>query len=186
MMQRFVLVVVAVFSMNVVQAQYNQSTRKGGGSSLTLDRFYFGGGGGLGAGTDAYGNTYTYFSLLPVIGYRLTDQFSLGASITYQQYNYKNTPIGSYSFTQYGIGPFARYTFNQVFFQVEYDIINAPSYNNVGEVVHANYSRLFFGLGYSFPLGRKGSVNTLAMYDVLYKLPSVFNSPFVLRIYFTI
>jgi len=185
-MKRLVLLVVVVFGTIAAQGQYNQSTRKGNGQSLTLNRFYFGGGGGLGAGTDAYGYSYTYFSLLPVIGYRLTDQFSVGASITYQQYNYKNTPIGSYAFTQYGIGPFVRYTFNQIFFQAEYDLINAPSYNNVGEVVHANYSRLFFGLGYSFPLGRKGAINTLAMYDVLYKLPSVFNSPFVLRIYFTI
>jgi hypothetical protein len=184
-MKRFVLLVVVVFGAIGVQGQYNQSTRKGNSQSLTLDRFYFGGGGGFGAGTvDGY--NYTYFSLLPVIGYRLTDQFSVGASITYQQYNYKNTPNGSYAFTQYGIGPFVRYTFNQVFFQAEYDLINAPSYNNVGEVVHSNYSRLFFGLGYTFPLGRKGAVNALAMYDVLYKVPSVFNSPAVIRIYFTI
>lgn len=179
------LLVVAIFGVIGVQAQYNQSTRQGKG--LSLDRFYFGGGGGLGAGTDAYGNQYTYFSLLPVIGYRVTDQFSVGASITFQQYNYKNTPYyGNYSFTQYGFGPFVRYSINQVFFQVEYDLINAPSYNSANEIVHSNYSRLFFGLGYSFPLGRKGAINTLAMYDVLYKLPSVFNSPFVLRIYFTI
>lgn len=183
-MKKFGLLIVVIFGVLTVQAQYNQSTREGKG--LSLDRFYFGGGGGLGAGTDSYGTQYTYFSLLPVIGYRVTDPFSVGASITFQQYNYKNTPIGNYSFTQYGIGPFARYSFDQIFFQVEYDIINAPSYNSVGEVVHANYSRLFFGLGYSFPIGAKGAVHTLAMYDVLYKLPSVFNSPFVLRIYFTI
>ncbi len=185
-MRRSVLLAVVILSAMGVQGQYNQSTRKGSGQSLTLDRFYFGGGGGLGAGTDAYGYQYSYFSLLPVIGYRFTDQVSVGASITYQQYNYKNTPIGNYSFTQYGIGPFVRYSLNQVFFQAEYDLINAPSYNPVGEVVHANYSRLFFGLGYSFPTGRKGAINVLAMYDVLYRLPSVFNSPFVLRIYFTI
>lgn len=183
-MKKLALLVMVIFGAIGVQAQYNQSTRKGSG--LSLDRFYFGGGGGLGAGTDAYGYQYTYFSLLPVVGYRVTDQFSVGASITFQQYNYKNTPIGNYSFTQYGIGPFARYSFEQVFFQVEYDIINAPSYNSYGEVVHANYSRLFLGMGYSLPLGRKGAVNVLAMYDVLYRLPSVFNSPFVLRIYFTI
>jgi|GEM_PF-464548 len=185
-MKRFVLLVVAVFVAFWAQGQYNQSTRQGNNQSLTLDRFYFGGGGGFGAGTDAYGYSYSYFSLLPVIGYRFTDQVSVGASITYQQYNYKNTPIGSYAFTQYGIGPFIRYSINQVFFQAEYDLINAPSYNNVGEVVHSNYSRLFFGIGYSAPLGRKGAMNFLAMYDVLYKVPSVFNSPVVVRIYFTI
>jgi hypothetical protein len=181
-MKKFALLAVVVFGAIGAQGQYNQSTRQGKG--LSLDRFYFGGGGGLGAGTDPNGISYTYFSLLPIIGYRVTDQFSVGASITFQQYNYKNTYNGNYSFTQYGIGPFVRYSFDQIFFQAEYDIINAPSYNSVGEVVHKNYSRLFFGLGYSFPLGRKGAINTLAMYDVLYRAPSVFNSPFVLRVYF--
>jgi hypothetical protein len=183
-MKWFVLLALGLASIGAY-GQYNSANRKNSSQGLNLNRFYFGGGGGLGAGTDPYGYSYTYFSLLPVIGYRVTDQVSVGASITFQQYNYKNTPIGNYSFTQYGIGPFVRYTFNPVFFQVEYDLINAPSYNNVGEVVHANYSRLFFGLGYSFPMGRKGGIHTLAMYDVLYKVPSVFNSPFVLRVYFT-
>jgi len=70
-MKKLALLVMVVFGAIGVQAQYNQSTRKGSG--LSLDRFYFGGGGGLGAGTDAYGYQYTYFSLLPVVGYRVTD-----------------------------------------------------------------------------------------------------------------
>src|SRR5712675_3224335 len=81
------LVVVVLISMGA-KAQYNSSNRKGGNPALTLDRFYFGGGGGFGAGTDVNGYSYNYFSLFPVIGYRLTDQFSVGATITYQQYNY--------------------------------------------------------------------------------------------------
>jgi len=76
-MKRFVLLVVVVCGAIGAQGQYNQSTRQGNSQSLTLNRFYFGGGGGLGAGTDVYGYNYTYFSLLPVIGYRLTDQFSI-------------------------------------------------------------------------------------------------------------
>ena len=182
-MKGIVLLIIVIFGAIGAQGQYNQSTRKGNSQSLTLDRFYFGGGGGFGAGTDANGIAYNYYSLLPLIGYRLTDQVSVGASITYQRYNYPQ--IGT-SFTQYGFGPFARYNFNQMFFQVEYDLINAPSYNNVGEVVRANYSRLFLGMGYFFPVGKKGAINCLAMYDVLYKIPSVFNSPVVIRIYFTI
>jgi hypothetical protein len=180
-MKRYVLLVVVVCGAIIARGQYNQSTRQGN-SPLTLNRFYFGGGGGFGAGTDGNGFSYNYFSLLPVIGYRLTDQFSVGASITYQQYNY---PQFGTSYKQYGFGPFVRYSFNQVFFQVEYDLINAPTYNNNAET-RSNYSRLFFGLGYSFPLGRKGAINTLAMYDVLYKAPSVFLTPYVLRVYFTL
>lgn len=182
-MKGFVLLIVVVLVSIETKAQYNSANRQGSNSALTLNRFYFGGGGGFGAGTDINGYSYNYFSLLPIIGYRITDQFSVGASITYQQYNY---PQFGTSFKQYGFGPFLRYSINPLFFQAEYDLINAPSYNSSGNEVHSNYSRLFFGMGYSFPLGRKGAINTLAMYDVLYKAPSVFNSPFVLRIYFTI
>jgi len=181
-MTRFVLLITLVFGAAVVYGQYNQSTRQGNGPSHSLKKFYFGIGGGLGAGTDINGYRYNYFSLLPVLGYRLTDQVSVGASITYQQYNYPQ--LGT-NFTQYGVGPFGRYSFNPVFFQLEYDVISAPVYNNNNELVRSNYSRFLLGLGYSFPLGKRGAVNALAMYDLLYKTPSVFNSPVVLRIYFT-
>jgi hypothetical protein len=177
-MKGIVLLVAMVLISLGAEAQYNQATRQGNGPN----KFYFGGGGGLGAGTDINGYRYNYFSLLPVIGYRLTDQVSVGASITYQRYNYPQ--VGT-SFTQYGAGPFVRYTLNPVFFQAEYDVINAPTYNNYGELVRSNYSRFLIGLGYVFPLGRRGAVNALAMYDLLYKTPSVFISPVVLRVYFT-
>jgi len=171
------MMVVVLVSMGA-EAQYNQATRQGNG----LNKFYFGGGGGFGGGTDAYtGLRYIYYSLLPVVGYRITDQVSVGASITYQRYNYPQ--IGT-SYTQYGGGPFVRYSLNPIFFQGEYDVINAPVLNN-GELVRSNYSRFLLGLGYAFPLGRKGAINALGMYDLLYKTPSVFNSPVVLRVYFT-
>jgi len=80
-----------------------------------------------------------------------------------------------------------RYSINPLFFQAEYDLINAPSYGGPSgtDIIRSNYSRLLFGIGYAFPLGRRGAMNALAMYDVLYKVPSVFSSPYVIRIYFT-
>jgi len=158
---------------------YNQPT-KNSDQSL-LDKIYFGGGGGFGAGTG-----YTYYSVFPVIGYRVTSQYSVGATFTYQRYNYTNfglTPNGSY--TQYGFGPFMRYNFNPLFFQTEFDMINAPAYNSNNELEHAYHSRWLWGLGYMFPTGRRGAINAMIMYDVLYRIPSVFSSPIVARVYFT-
>ncbi|HCW08972.1 MAG TPA: hypothetical protein DGG95_16575, partial [Cytophagales bacterium] len=146
-MKRLVLIIACMGFYFSTHAQFNFSlknpNRQGNKSNnqSTDNKFYFGGGGGFGAGTDVNGFRYTYYSLLPVVGYRINDQVSVGASFTYQRYNYSNTPIGTYSFTQYGFGPFVRYTINPMFFQAEYDVINAPAYNNNGEIVRSNYHR---------------------------------------------
>lgn len=178
---RRVVLLTAVFLISIgAGAQYNRTNHKNTNQSQGLNKFYFGGGGGLGFGTG-----YNYYSLLPIIGYRVTDQFSVGVTITYQRYNYTNNYGGNYSYTQYGAGPFARYMFNPLFVQAEYDLINAPAYNANSELVRSNYSRMLFGVGYVFSSGGKISVSGLVMYDVLYKVPSVFNSPIVTRVFFT-
>ena len=176
-----VLVLTMSFLISVgALAQFNRTNHRSKNESSGLNKFYFGGGGGLGFGTG-----YNYYSLLPLIGYRITDQFSVGATITYQRYNYTNYYTGNYSYTQYGAGPFVRYTFNPLFVQAEYDVINAPVLNLNNELVRSNFSRMLFGVGYVFSSGRKLSVSGLVMYDVLYKVPSVFNSPIVTRVFVT-
>lgn len=164
------------------QAQFNPKFRNRKQSSSGESPFYFNIGGGFGLGT-TNGVNYNYYSLLPAVGYKVTDQVSLGVMATYQRYNYTNTPIGTYSFSQYGGGPFVRYSLDQLFFQTEYQMINAPSYNNNNEIVRANYSRFLIGIGYMFAQGRRFSGGALLMYDVLYKVPSVFNSPLVTRVF---
>lgn len=149
----------------------------GGGASIT-DRLYFGGGGGFGGGTSA-GVRYTYFSVVPIIGYKVTDQFSVGTGITYQRYNY---PDFHYTRVQYGASPFLRYNFDQLFLQTEYNYINAPNFDNTRR---AYYNRLLIGAGYRAPIGQRSAINAMALYDVLYKQPSVFASPWVFRVFFT-
>lgn len=180
-MKRIVLLlfIVVAFSAN---AQYNQSINQPNNNQSFDRKFYFGIGGGLGLGTDSYGDSYNYYSILPLVGYRITDQFSLGVSLTYQRYNY-TSPI-SQSWTQYGGGPFARYSFKSFFIQSEYDIINAAN-PYASENVRTNYSRWLWGIGYNFTQGSKVSLVGTVMYDVLYRVPSVFNSPIVTRVYLT-
>jgi len=159
--------------------QFNVGNRQR--RSATGDqKFYFGGGGGFGFGTG-----YNYYTLMPLVGYRITDQVSAGVTITYQRYNYTNGGAGTYSYTQYGAGPFLRYTFNPIFLQAEYDIINAPVLDVNNELVRRNFSRMLFGIGYVFSSTGRMQISGLVMYDVLYKTPSVFNSPIVTRVYFT-
>ncbi len=185
-MKRLMLFISAVLISVGTFAQFNLANRKQSNqSNQPQNKFYFGGGGGFGSGTDPFGYRYNYYSLLPIAGYRINAQYSVGASFTYQRYNYVNTPVGNYSYTQYGFGPFVRYSINPVFLQAEYDVISAPAYDNNNELVRSNYSRFLVGLGYAIPMGKRSAVNALAMYDLLYKTPSVFLSPIVLRVYFT-
>src|SRR5258706_4856132 len=155
-----------------------------GFSRQTADgKFYFGGGGSFGSGTNSAANRYVYYSLFPIAGYRITQQFSAGTGVNYQHYSFPDYG-SSYSYAQYGISPFLRYNVNQLFFQTEYDIISSPSFIDPSRRI---YNRLLFGIGYSQPFSStgRGAINAIAMYDVLYKQPSVFNSPIVLRVFVT-
>jgi hypothetical protein len=147
------------------------------------DRLYFGGGLGLNGGTDSYGYRYFYVGLYPIIGYMVNNQFSVGMGITYQYYSY---PDVDQTIHQYGFSPFARYNFGQVFLYAEYSLLNTPTYYPTGSLQRKNFSRLLLGVGYSQPLGRRGSINAMGLYDVMWKRSDyAFASPWVLRVYFS-
>lgn len=149
------------------------------------NKFYYGGGFSLGAGTNSYGQKYSYYSLFPVLGYRITPEFSMGTGVNYQHYSYPDFGV---SYNQYGISPFARYNFSNLFFQTEYDAINSPTYDAAGQLTNTQfYSRLLFGIGWWQPFSEqgRGAINAMVMYDVLYRQPSVFNSPIVARVFVT-
>jgi hypothetical protein len=185
-MKRTGLMMVAILwcTMSFAQFRYNGgSSNRQKNSDDLQNRFYFSGGGGFGAGTG-----YNYYSFFPMVGYRITTDFSAGLGFTYQRYNYTyNSP--TVSLTQYGLTPFLRYNFKPLFFQTEIDLIEAPNYYNQSPPYNdANrqlFTRWLLGIGYSLPMGRNNSLNALAAYDVLYRTPSVFQSPIVARVFFT-
>ena len=167
-------------------AQYNKKNSGGGQSANSAkglplsERIYFGGGGGFNTGTNQNGLRYTYISISPLVGYRLTLPWSAGLQVMYQTYRF---PQISTSLNQYGIAPFTQYRFGKLFAYVEYQLVNAPNLNND---MRAMYSRLPLGLGFTQPIGPRAAINAVALYDVLYnKRTSVFPSPFIIRVYIT-
>jgi hypothetical protein len=141
------------------------------------DRVYFGGGFGLGGGTG-----YFSVSLNPIVGYMITPKFSGGMGINYQLLSYTDIKP-SVSINQYGISPFLRYNFDQLFAYGEYNLIST---NYLGSDRRYFVDRLLLGLGYSQSLGGRGGLNVVGLYDVLYKNNnSPFPSPWVVRAYFT-
>ncbi len=184
-MKRSGLVLIALLFCTASFAQLRFNNNSNGPSNRSNDtnqgpqnKFYFGGGGWFGGGTG-----YNFYTVFAIAGYRITDQLSVGTGLNYQ--HYKDLYSASAPYKQYGVSPFMRYNFSSLFFQTELDLISAPTYNNANELVYGLHSRLLFGLGYSLRTGRRGAINALLMYDVLYRAPSVFSSPVVSRVFFT-
>jgi hypothetical protein len=161
------------------EAQQRPQQGKNSATGLSLsDRVYFGGGGSFGGGNNALGYRYTYISVSPLVGYRLTVPWSAGVGVNYIYYRYPEVPL---TLNQYGISPFTRYQFGKLFAYAEYSVMSVPTFDNT---TRALYNRLPIGLGYSIPIGEKAALNAMALYDVLYnKRTSVFYSPWVLRVF---
>jgi hypothetical protein len=144
------------------------------------ERLYLGGGFGLNGGNDAFGNRYFYVGLNPIIGYMITQQFSAGIGLQWQHFSYPDVNV---KVNQYGVSPFVRYNFSQLFAYAEYNLLNTPTFNNTER---RNFDRLLVGLGYTQPLGRRGAINAMALYDLIYSnTEQAFASPWVFRVYFS-
>jgi hypothetical protein len=167
-----VLLLIALPLLSLAQRDFEE-----GDKPKFKDRVYLGGGFGLGGGTG-----YFSVSLNPIVGYMITPKFSAGTGISYQLISYTDIKP-SVTINQYGISPFLRYNFDQLFAYGEYNLIST---NYIGSDKRYFVDRLLLGLGYSQPLGGRGAVNVVGLYDVLYKQnQSPFPSPWVLRVFFS-
>ncbi len=172
-------IVICAFSLTA-QAQW-------GGDQMAdkpslRDRMFFGGGFGL-----SFSSSYDYFSLSPIIGYKLAPRVATGVSIIYRYTKYKYTP--SISTNDYGASPFIRYQFyGPLFLHAEYEYLNYQyvSYNT-GELVRKPYTSFMAGGGFFQPVGRKAGLYISALYNFSYKSPTSpydyypYSSPLVIR-----
>lgn len=172
----FIVVILLISGLAYGQIPIDERT----GWSLK-DRMYFGGGFGLNGGSDSFGNRYWYVGLNPIAGYMITPQFSAGLGLQWQHYSY---PDFDTKFDQYGVSPFMRYNFGQLFAYTEYSILNTPIFGNTER---KNFDRLLAGLGYAQPIGRRSAINVMALYDLIYSnTDRAFASPWVLRVWFSL
>jgi len=147
------------------------------------ERVFLGGGGGLGGGTDSYGNRYFSFSVTPVLGYMVTQKVSAGTGLSYQSVNYSDIGI---SYNQYGVMPFVRYNMDALFVTTELNYLNIPSLNSNFDTTDRIYTtRLMAGAGYSVPVGGRTKLNVVGLYDLTYDR-RYFVSPWVFRVFFSI
>lgn len=127
-----------------------------------IDRMYFGGSFGLQFGT------YTNISLLPIIGYKVTEKLRVGAGAVYHYIGYRGNSYSSYgarAFTQmefFNIGDGA------VLGHAEVEFLNTryeDTYGYIGDE-RTLLTLPLVGVGYRQRISDKASLDMLLLYNV--------------------
>ncbi len=177
-MIRFLLCAILLASLSTgVFAQGKDNSLEG---VPVRDRIVFGGGLGLG-----FGSVQDYFSVSPMIGYRLTARLLGGTGITYRYTNYKIVKP-SIKLNDYGVSPFLRFTFyRNIFLQTEYEYLNYeyPIFPYT-ENTRQSFDSFLAGGGFIQPLGERAAFYVMALYNFSYHDQmgySPYDSPIVIR-----
>ncbi len=151
--------------------------------SSFMDKVYFGGGFGAWFSED-----YSYVELSPAAGYMFTQKFSAGVGITYQFTSRRYYYISGDSFKRnsnaYGGRIFARQqVYGPLFVYGEYESISFEFPSGAGNQFSREWvPGLFLGGGFMQPLGRKGGVGMMILYNFQYDdIKSPYNSEWVYR-----
>lgn len=196
-MKRIILLALtAILALGNVQAQevYNSSGKRGEAKykanqqkkGFDVNRLIFGGGLGFGMG-----NGSISFGISPVVGYRITDNFSAGISLGYQYFRIKdyipvyNPNSSNYEFYNFNSnmfsgGVWARYViwqniFAHVEFENNYTTYKDYYYDQRGvnsERISQYVPCLLLGGGFRQPIGENASFVVMALYDALQNIPS--------------
>ncbi len=149
-----------------------------GENSELRDRIYTGGNFGFSSTSQ-----FTYLEVAPIIGYRVTNNFTAGTGFTYRYLRYK---IYSPEITTsvFGTSLFARYNiFKSYFAQMEYEFLRYDRIISATEKNKEGYNSFLVGGGYSEPLGGNAALNFTILYNLSYSLltPGPYDSPWIIR-----
>jgi len=161
----FILLLAIVLSIGVFA---QDTTRVNNVSEETVSKFdksklYYGGYMSLSFGS------YTIVGIEPMVGYKVTPKFSLGASLSYEYSSYKDVSASNYGgsvFTRYRIHP-------RVYTHAEFSTINYEIYQFI-ETERKWVPFLFLGGGLSQPITK----NTWFTAQVLFDVINSDNSPY--------
>ncbi|OJX32831.1 MAG: hypothetical protein BGO86_12640 [Chryseobacterium sp. 36-9] len=149
-------------------------------SGTQSNRWTFGGGLGVGFGSNSYFN----LQVSPRVGYKITDQLEGGivGNVSWQSSDY-------YKSTMFGVGPFVNYYFARSFFigaNLQQYFINSKE-KFTGYKFDTDETALYLGGGYMQSLGNNAFVQFGIMYNVLWKeRSSIFSSGFIPSVGFVV
>ena len=146
------------------------------------ERIFTGGGFGL-----SFSSYYSYVSISPLIGYKITPKVAAGVQVQYRYTKYKEAAF-DISTNDYGISPFLRYNFyGPLFLHTEYEYLNYEYPISQNESVRRGFNSFMAGGGLFQPIGRHAGLYFMALYNFSYQAPafptdfSPYNSPLVVR-----
>ena len=150
---------------------------------------------GFNGGTNGFGLNESIFTLglTPMVGYKITDYFSVGPRFTilYQYYRGEIAPgvADGINLTSYGAGVFSRFKFFREFFvHGEYEYLEQAFIADLrdGEWVSGTFAQdnIYFGAGYNSNAGGAFGYEILILYN--FNIPdNVVRNPFDFRLGFT-
>jgi hypothetical protein len=176
-MVRFLLPIFLILCASV--AAFAQGKDNSLNGAPLKDRIVTGGGIGLG-----FGSVQDYFSVSPMIGYRLTQKLLAGTGVTYRYTNYKVVKP-SIKLNDYGLNPFLRFTvYRNIFLQSEYEYLNYEFPVSVAETTRRSFDSFLAGGGFIQPIGQRAAFYLMALYNFSYQQTaqySPYDSPIVVR-----
>ena len=135
------------------------------------DKVYFGGNLGLQFGTS------TFIDVSPLVGYRITDKFSLGVGATYQYYHYRDRYYDLET-NVYGGRLFGRYLFTDYLFgQAEYEYLNLEAFDFYRRRV--DVESLLAGVGYIQRLGGSSAIVGMILYNFTESAYTPYQNPII-------
>ena len=176
-MVRFLLAVFFMFTASLSAfSQGKDNSLKG---APLKDRIVTGGGVGLG-----FGSVRDYFSVSPMIGYRLTAKLLGGTGVTYRYTSYK-LYRPSIKLNDYGLNPFLRFTvYRNIFIHTEYEYLNYEIPTSLAETTRRSFDSVLAGGGFIQPIGQRAAFYLMALYNFSYQDQtqySPYDSPIVVR-----
>lgn len=169
-----------LFSLSLMLVSVLSFSQIAMSSGTQTNRWTFGGGLGVGFGSNSYFN----LQVSPRVGYKITEQLEGGVigNVSWQTSDY-------YKSTMFGVGPFMNYYFARSFFigaNLQQYFINSEE-KFTGYKFDTDETALYLGGGYMQPLGNNAFVQFGIMYNVLWKeRSSIFSTGFIPSVGFVV
>lgn len=129
------------------------------------DRLYTGGNFGFNIS-----NGLVYVEIAPMLGYKVTEEFSAGISAKYMYWGAVNNSVNFQSYKYYGGGIFGRYKITEsILATAEYELLNVEDLNpNSGSYGERTFSNvLLLGGGYRNEIANNVHLQLFLLYDVI-------------------
>ena len=111
--------------------------------------------------------TYTVVGLTPLVGYKVSPTFSVGAQFSYEYVKDKSYEI-VYETSSYGLSVFSRYRIvPQLYAHTEFSQMNYKLYYTDGGSTREWVPFLWLGGGYSQPISQNTWFNAQILFDVI-------------------